>query len=103
MLPGPIIVRAIGHDDRKAVCLMPRPREMVGGGLARAIRGIRRVPAVRGKHPLAGEGAEYFVCRDLDEAKVLTPRAAEGGPVAQRRFQKDESAAHIGRYERLWL
>jgi hypothetical protein len=100
VLPGSVIVRAIGDDDGNTVRAVPRPGEMVGGSLAGGIWGIRGVPAACVERPTVGERAEYLVGGDLNKPEALATRAAQPRPMAKRRFKKDKGPANVGRDER---
>src|SRR5436190_20432587 len=101
VLPRPVIVGAVGDNDRKAVSAVPRPREMIGGRLAYSVRGIRRIWTELVECALLAETAEHFVGRDLDEAESLPPAAAQPRPMAQRRLQEDIATAHISGHKSL--
>lgn len=97
---GPIVVGAIGDQDRQAIGVMPTADQVVG----RSLRcGIGRSWIVRGrfrKTSVSLERAKNLVGRDVVEAKCGLPAARQTASIAERRFQRRVGADDIGLNER---
>ena len=65
----PVVVRAVGHQDRQTVGVVPGANEMIRGGFARRLRRPRIVRGGFGKISRVAERSEYFVGRDMQESK----------------------------------
>jgi hypothetical protein len=70
----PVIVRAVGNDDRKPVGPLPGHHEMVGRGLRRRIRRTRVVGRLLGEEAILPKRAVDLIGRYMVEAeRVLRP------------------------------
>src|SRR4029079_10463744 len=101
MLPGAVVVRTVCDDNRKSVCAMPRPRQVIAGGLAGCIGRGRGVAAVRGSNFTVSERSKNFVGRHLKEPKMIASLRSKARPVTQCRLQENIDSHDIGFDERI--
>ena len=92
-----VVIRAVRHHDRQAVGIHPGAGEVIARGLAGA---IRRVRVIRGRlvegRVRRADGAEDFVGRNEQEAKLVLGRAFKGTPVSEGRLKELEGSGDVG-------
>ena len=96
MLPGPVIIGAIRHDDRQIVGSVPGSRKMIGGSFAGGIRGVGSVAAVEVEVANLCKRTENLVGRDMDEAKFPAIGVALAQPIFERRLEQYKRAMYVG-------
>jgi hypothetical protein len=94
---GPVVVRAVGDDDRQPIGLPPGADEVVRGRLGGRIGRARVVGRRLGEPPLGPQRAEHLVGRDVVQPEPLGPPLAQ--PEGPRGLQEVEGADHVGLHE----
>jgi hypothetical protein len=79
ILKRTVVIRAVRHQRRQPVRMVVRAHQMIGGGLARRIRGIRRERGLLAEQPRRPERAVHLVGRDVQEP--------EGGACRRRELR----------------
>ena len=92
----PVIVRAVRHQHRQAVGLVPRPRQVVGGRLRGGVGRARIVSAVLGEERVRRQRTVDLVRRDVEEAEPRLRLRWQRLVVAARGIQHHLRADHVG-------
>ena len=80
----PVVVGAIGDQQRQPVGTLPGAREMIGTGLARRIRRARVVRRAFGEVSRLPKGTEHLIGRDVEKAEGRRGRPGLREQVAER-------------------
>ena len=96
-LPGPVVVGAVGQDDRQAISLSPSLHQVIARGFRSGIGRARCVGRSLGKwRGIRGKGAEHLVGRDMQKAELRPLTGRLMLMVRQRRLQDRVGAEHVG-------
>ena len=98
-LVGAIVVRAVRREDGKPVRMKVGPNEVIGRGLRRRVRRVRRVARLFGEQARRPERSEYLVGRDVHEAEGLLVGPFERPVKVPRGIEHFEGARHVGANE----
>ncbi|GJD76742.1 hypothetical protein CFIICLFH_5001 [Methylobacterium goesingense] len=91
-----VIVRAVRHQHRQAVGLVPGPGEVVGGRLRGRVGRARVVAAFLGEEPVRRQRAVDLVGGDVQEAERRLSLARQPVPVSAGAIEHDLGADHVG-------
>jgi hypothetical protein len=91
-----VIVRAVGHDHRQPVGVVPGAHQMVRRGLRGRIGRARIVGRGLAEQSVLAKRAEHLVSRNVVEAERARALGRQRAPVAQRLLQQREGSDHVG-------
>ena len=102
VLPGPVVVAAVGEHHRQPIGVMPGPHQVVAGRLAGGVGAAGVVGRGLREAPLWSERPEHLIGADVMETEIGAPRLRQRLPVAAHRLQQMKGAVHIAADECPW-
>jgi hypothetical protein len=93
---GAVVVRAVGHQHRQAVGVVPSADQMVGRRLRRRIGRARIVGRGLGEEAGLAQRSEHLVGGDVVKAEPALRLVVETPPVFEGRRQHDRGPDHVG-------
>src|ERR1019366_4092888 len=96
-LVGPVIIGAVGGENRKAVSVAIGADQVIGSRLGRGVRAVGRVGSVLAEGRVVGaERSVDLIGRDMQEAERYALGLRKRRPVGARFFEQAEGAVNIG-------
>ena len=96
-LEGTVVVGAVTHRDRQAVCPVPGPGEVVGGGLARRVGRIGPVGRRIAKDPRCCRASRRpRRCGDVQQAEARLLPGRQSVPVLGRSLKQRHRPLDVG-------
>ena len=93
---GAVIVRAVRHQDRQAVGLVPGAGQVVGSGLGGRVGRARIVTALLGKERIRRQRAVDLVGGDVEETEGRLGLPRQPVPMGAGAVEHDLGAHHVG-------
>src|SRR5688572_2075614 len=96
-LVGPVVVRAVGDQSRKAIGAMPSQHQVVGSSLACRIWGAWIVGRRFAEQTISTERTEDFVGRDMEKTEAILDEAGRRpSPIAQSCLKQSVRTNDVG-------